>query len=45
MSVAPNGEVCISGISEHNTNEIISSDCGSAVAKSADWDAVSEYKL
>jgi hypothetical protein len=45
MTVAPNGEVCISGISEYNTNEIISSDCGSAESKSADWDAVSEYKL
>lgn len=45
MSVAPNGDVCISGISEYNTNEIISSDCGSAEAKSAEWDSVSEYKL
>lgn len=45
MSVAPNGDACISRISENNPIEIISSDCGSAEEKSADWDAVSEYEL
>jgi len=44
MSVAPNGEVCISGISEYNTNEIISSDCGSAEPNSEDWTEVQEKK-
>ena len=45
MSVAQNGMVCISAISEINPNEILGADCGETYAKMAEWDALPEYKI
>jgi hypothetical protein len=45
MSVAQNGMVCITGISELNPNEILSTDCGEANEKIAEWEAIQEYKI
>jgi len=45
MSVAENGMVCISGVSEINPDEILSTDCGEANVKMAEWEALPEYKI
>ena len=45
MSVAENGMVCISGVSEIKPDEILSADCGNADVKMAEWDALPEFKI
>jgi len=45
MSVGGNGMVCISGVSEINPDEILSTDCGEANTKMAEWDAMPELKI